>query len=81
MTSLHVGQRVRIREQYRRAGDFDEAVITEIDPDDHTIDVDVWERHPRTGEEGWQPWGQWFSRLPDGTYVIEPIPDSKENSP
>jgi hypothetical protein len=61
---FHVGQRVRIRPEYKRVSDFDEAIVARIDTHDQTIDVTV---------DG-QDWGQWFSRLDDGTYEIEPVP-------
>lgn len=60
---LHIGQTVRVRSEYRRPGDFDRAVIRGIDLNDGTIDVDV------DGVD----WGQWFCRLGDGSYEIEPV--------
>lgn len=65
-----VGQRVRIRAEFRRDGDFTEAVVREIDAADWTVDVDV------DGKD----WGQWFCRLPDGTYEIEAIPEQNDRS-
>jgi hypothetical protein len=58
---MKVGDRVRVRPEYRRPGDFDVAVVSAID-EDGSIDVTV------NGRD----WGQWFSRLSDGTYEIEP---------
>lgn len=63
MPPFRVGQPVRIREQYRRPGDFAEATIANIDPADGTIDVTV---------DG-RDWGQWFTPLDDGSYEIEPV--------
>lgn len=57
-----IGQKVRVRPEFRRPDDFEEAVVSEVDPDDGTIDVDI------DGKD----WGQWFTPLPDGSYEIEP---------
>jgi hypothetical protein len=57
------GDRVRIRPEYFRPeeGDFtDIAIVEAVDERDGTVDVSV---------DG-QDWGQWFCRLPDGTYEI-----------
>jgi hypothetical protein len=62
-TTFTVGDRVRIRSEYRRSGDFEMAVVAAVDPNDNTVDVEV---------DG-RDWGQWFSRLDDGTYEIEQV--------
>lgn len=62
-----VGDRVRVRPEYRREDDFDEAEIYAIDEADGTIDVAV------NGED----WGQWFEQLADGSYVIEVVPPAE----
>lgn len=53
---FRVGDRVHVRPEFRREGDFTEAVSTAIDPADGTIDV--------ADEDG--DWGRWFCRLADG---------------
>jgi hypothetical protein len=68
--TFHVGQRVRVRDGFRQPGDFDEAVIWNIDAKDGTIDV-----RDKDGD-----WGQWFCRLADGTYEIEPVPTPIDSS-
>jgi hypothetical protein len=65
---FRVGQRVRMRPEFRHVSDFDEAIVSNIDHRDRTVDVKV------NGED----WGQWFCRLDDGTYEIEPVPEQEQ---
>ena len=64
VSGFKVGDRVRVRPEYRRDDDFDVAEIYEIDEADGTIDVAV----------GDEDWGQWFCQLEDGSYEIELVP-------
>jgi hypothetical protein len=63
VVNFQVGDIVRVREEYRQPDDFETADVYNVD-DDGTVDVSV------NGED----WGQWFCRLPDGTYEIELVP-------